>query len=101
MDYRITITHEAKREYRDIVSYLTDVLKNPQAARHFMVEFSAKIDMIQKHPEAFGLCHLPELSARGYRSASVMRYIFLYKILDDRIVVAHIFHQSQDYARLI
>ena len=59
MDYRITITHEAKREYRDIVSYLTDVLKNPQAARHFMVEFSAKIDMVQKHPEAFGLCIYP------------------------------------------
>lgn len=101
MDYKVTITREAKREYRNIVSYLADVLKNPQAARHFMLEFSAKINMVQKHPEAFGLCHLPELAARGYRSASVMRYIFLYKILDGKNVVAHIFHQSQDYARLI
>ncbi|WP_195419892.1 type II toxin-antitoxin system RelE/ParE family toxin [Collinsella sp. D33t1_170424_A12] len=101
MGYRLSITREAQREYRDIVSYLVDVLKSPRAARHFMAEFDAQVESVRNYPEAFSLCHLPELAARGYRSASVMRYTFLYTVRADEVIIAHVFHQSQDYARLV
>lgn len=101
MGYRLSITREAQREYRDIVSYLVTVLKSPQAARHFMVEFDAQVESVRDYPEAFSLCHLPELAARGYRSVSVMRYTLLYTVRGDEVIIAHIFHQSQDYARLV
>ena len=101
MGYKPSITREAQREYRSIVAYLVDALKSPQAARHFISEFESKVDIVRNHPETYALCHLPELAARGYRSASVMRYTFLYKVSDDEIIIAHIFHQSQDYARLV
>lgn len=101
MGYRLSIAREAQREYRDIVSYLVNVVKSPQAARHFMTEFDAKVENVRNHPEAFSLCHLSELAARGYWSASVMRYTFLYTVRGDDVTIAHIFHQSQDYARLV
>lgn len=101
MAYRLSISREAQREYRDIVSYLVDVLRGPQAARHFMSEFERQASIVRDQPEAFDLCHLPELAARGYRSVAVMRYTVLYKVVADRVVIAHIFHQSQDYAHLV
>lgn len=30
-----------------------------------------------------------------------MRYTFLYTVRGDDVTIAHIFHQSQDYARLV
>lgn len=101
MGYKLSIAHEAQREYRDIVSYLVDVLKSPQAAPHFMDEFDVKMEAVRDNPEAFSHCHLSELAARGYRAVPVMRYKLLYKVSGDEVVIAHIFHQSQDYARLV
>lgn len=101
MGYRLSIAREAQREYRDIVSYLVNVVKSPQTAHHFMMEFDAKVESVRSHPDACSLCHLPELAARGYRPASVMRYTLLYTVRGDDVVIAHIFHQSQDYARLV
>ncbi|MBS5451376.1 MAG: type II toxin-antitoxin system RelE/ParE family toxin [Coriobacteriia bacterium] len=101
MAYKLVIAREAQGEYRAIVGYLATTLGSSQTARHFMDEFDAKVGLIGQQPEAFDLCHLPELVALGYRSVAVMRYTVLYKIAGDEVVIAHIFHQSQDYARLV
>ena len=58
MGYRLSIAREAQREYRDIVSYLVNVVKSPQAARHFMTEFDARwkaFGTIPKH-SAYAIC---------------------------------------------
>ncbi len=101
MAYKLVIAREAQGEYRAVVGYLATTLGSPQAARHFMDEFDAKGELIGQQPKAFDLCHPPELAVLGYRSAAVMRYTVLYRIADDRVIIAHIFHQSQDYARLV
>ncbi|MEE0705179.1 MAG: type II toxin-antitoxin system RelE/ParE family toxin [Adlercreutzia sp.] len=101
MAYKKVILKSAQAEYRDIVSYLVEVLKSPQAAIHFMNEFDYQLDLIVETPEMFSLSRMPELAARGYRAAHVNNYLMLYKIQDQNVVVAHIFHQSQDYARLV
>ena len=42
-----------------------------------------------------------ELAARGYRSVLVCSYTVLYRVYKDVVAIAHMFHQSQDYATLI
>lgn len=44
---------------------------------------------------------MPELAELGYPSFRVLNYIALYKVLDGGIVIAHIFRECQDYARLV
>jgi len=95
------ILDEAQREYRAIVSYLVEVLKSPQAAANFMDAFDEQLSLIAENPEIFALSRVPELAARGYRTALVNNYVMLYKAHEDKIVVAHVFHQTQDYARLV
>lgn len=101
MAFRLVISREARREYRAIVDYLAKTLGSPQDTRHFIGEFDAKAKLVRERPEAFGFCHLPELAALGHRSTSVIRYTFLYKAMGDEVVIAHVFHQSRDYARLV
>lgn len=44
---------------------------------------------------------MQELAARNYRSFPVDNYVYLYKFEHETIYIAHVFHQSQDYARLV
>ena len=101
MAYRAVIAREAQREYESIVAYLTSSLLSPAAASDFMAEFDHQLGLVCVMPQMHPLSHLPELAALGYRPMHVKRYVALYKVLDDKIVVAHIFHQTQDYARLV
>lgn len=101
MAYRAVILREAQREYHDIVAYLAEILKSPQAAGNFMDEFARQLGLVRNNPELHALSRMPELASRGYRPMPVNNYVALYKIDGDAVVVAHVFHQSQDYARLV
>lgn len=101
MGYKPVILDEAKREYASIVEYLVKILKNPQAATNFMDEFDRQILLVCENPEIFALSRLPELACKGYRTAFINKYIMLYKTQGNTLFISHIFHQSQDYARLV
>ena len=101
MAYSVTIAAEARREYEQIVSYLAGTLKSPSAARGFADEFDRQVSHIRENPELHALSRMPELAAKGYRPLLVKSYVALCKIAGESIVIAHIFHQSQDYARLV
>ena len=101
MAYSVSIAAEAMREYEQIVSYLSGTLKSPGAAKGFVDEFMRQIDSVRDNPGLHALSRMPELAAKGYRPLFVKNYVALYKVHDGAVVVAHIFHQSQDYARLV
>lgn len=95
------ILDEAKGEYRDIVAYLADTLKSPSAAARFMDEFDQQVRRICDNPELFALSRIRELALLGYRAATVGSYLMLYVVSDGKVIIAHVFHQAQDYARLV
>lgn len=101
MSFRRVILREAQKEYRSIIDYLVGVLKSPQAAVDFMNEFEYQLGLVAENPNLHSLSQLPELAALGYRPVFVKSYVALYKVDGDAVVVAHVFHQSQDYARLV
>lgn len=101
MAYRARILRTAQAEYRGIVEYLCVTLGNRGAAGRFAGEFLRQVDLLRSHPYMRGLCQLPEAAALGYRSCPVGGYVFLYKVGDGIVTIAHVFHQSQDYARVV
>ena len=101
MAYKTIILREAQREYESIVAYMVETLDNLQAARAFRDEFRLRVDQVCELPTMCPLSRMPELAARGYRTLIVANYVVLYKISENAIVIAHVFHQSQDYAPLV
>lgn len=92
---------QAEADEAAIARYLAHDLANPQAAGRFLDELEALVAVLEQTPEAFPLAHEPRLAALGYRKVPVMRYLVLYRRNGDAWVITHIFHQSQDYARLV
>ena len=101
MAFKVVILDTAQREYREIVSYMIEVLKSPQAAANFMDTFDEQMALAAEVPSAFPLSRMPELAAKGYHAAPVNNYLVLYRATGEVIAVAHVFHQTQDYARLV
>lgn len=90
----------AQDDYRGIVEYLLDVKKSPQAALRFANEFDRQLEIACDNPLLHALSRMPELASLGYRAFFVNKYVALYFYRDGRVVVAHVFHQAQDYARM-
>jgi plasmid stabilization system protein ParE len=101
MAYELAILDEAAREFDSIVAYLSQTLNSPQAAKNFMDEFDRQMQLVADMPQIFAVSKMPELAARGYRCAHVNNYVALYKISGAAVYIAHIFHQSQNYAKYV
>ncbi|WP_139652051.1 type II toxin-antitoxin system RelE/ParE family toxin [Raoultibacter phocaeensis] len=99
MAYRPRILESADRELSQIVAYLAGY--NKDAAKAFLDEYELQLDLICSETVEYGLSRMPELAQLGYRCALVGKYLFLYYIEDDVVVIAHLFHQRQDYAKLV
>ena len=91
----------AQEDFEEIVRYLSVELDSKRAAVRFVEEFESKILLACECPEMHPLSRMPEVASRGYRVMPVMRYVVLYAYRDGRIVIAHIFHSLQDYARYV
>lgn len=91
----------AQADFEEIVRYLSVDLDSKKAALRFVEEFESKILLACEYQEMHPLSQMPEVATRGYRVMPVMRYVVLYAYRDNRIVIAHIFHSLQDYARYV
>ena len=100
MAHEYLILEGAQHDYEGIVRYLAANLANPSAALQFMDEFDRQIEAVCENPCMHALARMPELAALGYRPFFVNSYVALYTVRENVVVVAHVFHQSQDYARL-
>ena len=92
---------EAQRDLDSIVAYLLDVSDGPSAAKGFLNELDEKEALVCENPLLFSLSRMPDLAALGYRTFLVKSYVVLFFYRDDCVYVAHVFHQRQDYARLV
>ena len=116
MTYNVVILKSARYEYESIVGYLAQILKNPRCpssirtmmsglvlthSGNFVAEFEYQLDLLREQPLLRPLSHMQELAARNYRSFPVNNYVCLYKFEHETIYIAHAFHRSQDYARLV
>ena len=101
MPYSVHFTGQALADQAGITEYLVKTLGSPDAARRFLDELESLVSTLECTPEAFATLTEPKLHALGYRKIPFMNYIALFRVESDRVYITHLFHQSQDYARLV
>ena len=95
----VFILPSAEEEVDVIVSYLSAL--SAQAARGFVAEYRKQLTLLESGVIDSGLSKVSELASLGYHSCLINRHVMLYYHEGDDIYIAHIFHQRQDYARLV
>ena len=101
MGYSVRLADEASRDLDGSVAYLCEVLAAPAAATELLHAYDVLVDVVEKRPEAYEKCADLHLARLGYWKASLKGYIALYRTEKNGVVVSRVFHQSQDYARLV
>lgn len=91
----------AQEELDEILEYLTALSGGTKTAVSFLNELEEKMNLICANPKIFALSKIENLSLLGYRTFFVKKYVVLYFYRDQTVFIAHIFHQMQDYARLV
>lgn len=95
MDYKVQITASAECDLDEIIGYIMTKLCNPQAAMHVLSEVESIYGILAKTPAAYAECTHPLL--RGHRKAIFMRYLMIFKIVDDTVYVERFFSELEDY----
>ena len=99
MACRVRIQPSALRELEGIVKYLLGFGSNTAAA--FLDEWENAINCLRDGSVKHRLSRFEPLARLGYHTILVKGYIALYFKEGDDVVIAHIFHQSQDYANIV
>lgn len=99
MQYEVELSELAEKQYDDILSYIANVLKNPQALKRVMDDFDHTIDRLEKNADVFGYCKSIRLKSMGLRQIGFEkhRYLFVYRIKENRVIIEGMYHELQDY----
>lgn len=96
----VIVSSTAKVELQLIVDYLS--VFGSVTAMSFAREFDHKVEMLREGVIEFPIARHPKLAAAGYRVALIKNHLTLYQVAEDGTArIAHVFHQSQDYALLV
>lgn len=103
MAYKVMIMPPAKHRLDMYVSYTIQKLKNRQAAREILADARATKKRLSIVADSLKLCDDPVLAKFGYRKIQFEkhRYIMIYRIENDRVIVDGMFHELQDYEGIL
>lgn len=103
MRFRVEMSNLASEQYDKFLAYIYLVLKNPQAVDSLMKDFDNTIDILTEQAERFEYCRNEHLRKLGFRKIHLRkhRYLLVYRVIHDRVIVEGMYHELQDYENAI
>ena len=74
---------------------------DPNTAASFLNEWENALERLREESVIHRLSRFDILARLGYYTILIKGYIALYFIEDGDVIIAHLFHQSQDYANIV
>ena len=99
MACRVRIQPTALRELDSVVEYL--LVFGSNTASTFLDEWESVIARLRDGSVEHRLSRFEPLARLGYHTVLVKGYIALYFKEGEDVVIAHLFHQGQDYAGIV
>lgn len=103
MQFEVELSELAETQYDNILFYIANQLKNPQALKNVMDDFDCTIDKLAKMADNFGYCKSERLKKMGLHKIKFEkhRYVFVYRMNKDKVIIEGMYHEMQDYENSI
>ena len=101
--YNLVFLPLAQRDMTEIVSYISHVLHNPQAAQALADDFIAEAEKLASFPYAMPV-YVPLRPLKlEYRTVLVHNYLIFYIVNEPlkQITVFRVIHAKRDYGKLL
>lgn len=99
MAYNVKVQPTALRKLENIVAYLSTF--GPNTAADFLDEWKDVLNELSDGIVKHRLSRFDALARLGYHVVLMKKYVVFYFKESDRVVIAHLFRQSQDYANIV
>lgn len=101
--YKLEYLPVAQGDMVEIVHYVSQELKNPQAAERLTVQLTDAIESILAFPYACPVYAPLRALKHEYRKLIIQNYMMLYWIDDEKqvITVARVTYARRDYSRML
>ncbi len=103
MQFNVEISELAEIQYDNILSYISNVLNNPQALENVINDFDDTIAKLEKGADIFSFCNSKRLKEMGLHKIKLAkhRYLLVYRIVDKNVIIEGMYHELQDYENSI
>jgi plasmid stabilization system protein ParE len=103
MKFDVVLSDLALNQYDNILDYIYNTLKNPQAAKSVMQDFDSTVQLLKTQANNYGYCNSERLRKLRFRKLHFLKhkYILIYRIKSDMVVIEGIYHELQDYENSI
>lgn len=103
MLFDVEISELAEEHYDKILNYLSTVKQNPQAVNSVINDFDYAVEQLENMADTFGYCQDTRLKAMGFHKLhfKAHRYLFVYRINDNKVIIEGMYHELQDYENAI
>lgn len=103
MQFNVELSELAEKQYDTILSYISNVLKNLQALESIMDDFDDTIGSLERVADTLGFCKSKRLKEMGLRKIGFARhrYLLVYRIKGNQVIVEGMYHELQDYENLM
>ena len=98
MAYEILYEDSFRRDYEQVVSYLSDVLHSPQAARNLIKRIREAAGLLVELPLIQAESNHAALRNAHFREHFVGSYVIIYHFDGTTVRFVRLFHQTQDYS---
>lgn len=99
MRFEVEISEMAEQQYDDILNYIAFELQNPQAVERIQEDFDHILTRLENNADSFGFCNGERLKKKGFHRLPFRdhRYLVIYRIKGDKVIIEGIYHELQDY----
>lgn len=103
MEYDVILSAQAQTQFREMIDYLLNDLKNQQAAINVVDDFDDTILRLSHTAGSLKFCDNDTLRAKGYRTIHFLKhkYLLVYTVNGNRACVEGIYHDLQDYEGIL
>ncbi|MBQ7116629.1 MAG: type II toxin-antitoxin system RelE/ParE family toxin [Clostridia bacterium] len=101
--YNIFIVKEAKEDLREIYTYISEELCEPQIAKKIRESLKSKIYSLQQFPNRNPINDEPLFKARGIRALIAERYRIFYTVneSDSSVMILRVISTRRDWQNII
>lgn len=86
MQYKLIITERAEELLDNIIYYIINKLKNPQAYGNLLTEIEHVYDNLESNPEMYAYSEDLFMKSRGYRKAVIPHYDYVIIFRIDEVI---------------
>jgi toxin ParE1/3/4 len=99
--YKLKYLPLALEDLRDIIDYITDTLKAPEAAMDLVNALDDSISMLQEYPYAYKVYQPIKDLGNEYRLLPVKNYVVFYVVKEQVVEIHRVVYAKMDLTKVI